>query len=105
MWPLLFVPQLLSDYTLRLDNVVFQLLTLTQFNMVLETHRDKTKDAVVKKQIHTHDMLYTHTYVVKADIWEDPCIKGVYLFLFLFAFFCVNIGLLRLASNSLFSQG
>lgn len=59
MWPLLFAPQLPSDYMFKLDNVVFQLPALTQFNLVLETHRDKTEDAVLKGK-YTCDMLYTH---------------------------------------------
>lgn len=45
----------------RLDNIVFQLLALTQFNMVLKTHRDKTKDAVVKDK-YTRMICYTHIH-------------------------------------------
>lgn len=63
MWPLLFAPQLPSDYMFKLDNVVFQLPALTQFNLVLETHRDKTKDAVVKGK-YTHVICYTHTHML-----------------------------------------
>lgn len=63
MWPLLFAPQVPSDYMFRLDNAVFQLLALTQFNMVLEIHRDKTEDAIVKSK-YTHMLCYTHTHML-----------------------------------------